>query len=348
LEVPRTIRWMDGKVILLDQRKLPHKEVYITCQDYRQIARRIKDMTVRGAPLIGVAAAMGIALAALRSRATDRKGLMEDLRKASEILKATRPTAVNLSWAVDRMLTKAQTFQGDVEALRKSLVQEALAIAEEDEKTNRVLGDVGEGLLEDGDGILTYCNAGALATAGWGTALGIIRSAVRRGKRINVYACETRPLLQGSRLTAYELTLEGISVKLITDNAAAYCMRTGLIQKVLVGADRIAANGDVANKIGTYALAILAKHHGIPFYVAAPISTIDISKPSGASIPIEMRDGREVKGIAGRRIAPEAVEALNPAFDVTPSELITAIITEKGILSPPFEESIRMFLENQS
>ncbi|MEM3018845.1 MAG: S-methyl-5-thioribose-1-phosphate isomerase [Candidatus Bathyarchaeia archaeon] len=347
MEVPRTVRWSDGKVILLDQRKLPLKEVFITCHDPRQIAKRIKDMTVRGAPAIGVAAAMGIALAALRSQASDYEDLMEDLLRASEILKAARPTAVNLSWAIDRMLTKAKAFRGDVEALKRLLIQEAQRMAEEDMETNKMLSDFGEELLEDGDSILTYCNAGALATVGWGTALGIVRSAVRRGKHIHVYACETRPLLQGSRLTTYELSLEGIPVTLITDNAAAYCMQRGLVRKVLVGADRIAANGDVANKIGTYALAILARHHGIPFYVAAPTSTIDASKPSGASIPIEMRDGREVKSIGGRRLAPEAVEALNPAFDVTPSELVTAIITEKGILRPPFQESIRMLLRHQ-
>ncbi|MBS7609567.1 S-methyl-5-thioribose-1-phosphate isomerase [Candidatus Bathyarchaeota archaeon] len=347
MEVPRTIRWSDGKVILLDQRKLPLKEVYITCHDPRQIAKRIRNMTVRGAPAIGVAGAMGIALAALRSRASDYEDLMDDLRRASKILKATRPTAINLSWAIDRMLMKAKAFRGDVEVLRRLLIQEAQRMAEEDIEANKALSDLGEELLEDGDSILTYCNAGALATIGWGTALGIVRSAVRRGKRIHVYACETRPLLQGSRLTTYELSLEGIPVTLITDNAAAYCMNRGLVKKVIVGADRIAANGDVANKIGTYALAILARHHGIPFYVAAPTSTIDPSKPSGASIPIEMRDPNEVKSIGGRRLAPETVEAMNPAFDVTPSELVTAIITEKGILWPPFQESIRKLLKHQ-
>lgn len=339
----RTIRWSEGKVILLDQRRLPLKEVYVTCKTHQQVARRISDMTVRGAPAIGVAAAMGLALVALRSKARDREGLLRDLRRASEALMATRPTAVNLAWAVGRMLKRGEVFERseDVEALKSALVKEALKIAEEDATINKAIGEAGQALLEDGDGVMTHCNAGALATVEWGTALGVIRSAVQHGKRVHVYACETRPLLQGARLTAYELSLEGIPVTLLTDNAAAYCMRRGLVRKVLVGADRIAANGDTANKIGTYGIAILAKQHGLPFYVAAPLSTVDASRPAGASIPIEERDPSEVTTICGRRVAPEGVQAINPAFDVTPADLITAIITEAGVLWPPFRESIQ-------
>jgi len=330
--------------MLLDQNGLPEKLGYIKCATTEEVAECIRNMSVRGAPALGVAAAMGIALAALRSSAENRFRLISDIRIAGEKLIATRPTAVNISWAVERMLRRVEVTLGSVEAVKAALVEEALEMAEEDVRVNKALGEYGQTLLEDGDRVLTHCNAGALATVGWGTALGVIRSAFAHGKSIRVYASETRPRLQGARLTAYELSRDCIPVTVITDNMVGYCMAQGMVDKVVVGGDRVASNGDTANKIGTYGIAVLAEHHGIPFYVAAPTSSIDLSKTSGKAIPIEERDHREVMEVLGRRVIPEGVEVINPAFDVTPQNLITAIITEKGILNPPYGESIRKAL----
>lgn len=319
------IRWQDNKLQLLDQRKLPREVVWVTCSDAGEVARAIRDMVVRGAPAIGVAAAFGIALAALRG---------DDLRAAAAELRSARPTAVNLAWAVDRMLCSGRLQPAD-------LVAEAQKIFAEDVEANRRIGRFGAELLGPSTTVLTHCNAGALATAGYGTALGVIRAAAEGGKRIAVFADETRPYLQGARLTAWELQQDGIDVTLITDNMSGYFFQQGKFDAVIVGADRIAANGDAANKIGTYTLAVLAKAHGVPFYVAAPISTIDIATPDGAAIPIEERSAAEVTSIGGVSIAPEGVAVRHPAFDVTPAALITAIITDRGVLRAPYQEAIR-------
>jgi len=340
----RTIQWVNGKVVLVDQNRLPEKLGYITCATFEEVAACIRNMSVRGAPALGVAAAMGITLAALGSPAGNRSELLTELREAGDKLRVTRPTAVNISWAVERMLRRVEATPGSVEAVKAALVEEALEMAEEDVRVNKALGEHGQTLLEDGDRVLTHCNAGALATVGWGTALGVIRSAFAHGKSIRVYASETRPRLQGARLTAYELSRDCIPVTVITDNMVGYCMAQGMVDKVVVGGDRVASNGDTANKIGTYGIAVLAERHGIPFYVAAPTSSIDLSKTSGKAITIEERDHREVMEVLGRRVIPEGVEVINPAFDVTPQNLITAIITEKGVLNPPYGESIRKAL----
>jgi len=337
----RAVQWVDDHVVLLDQNRLPWQTRYVVCRTPNEVARRIRDMTVRGAPAIGVAAAMGMALAAVRSRAKKPDRFLRDLTGAAKALETARPTAVNLSWAVRRIMTKVS---GDphkpIEGLRQVVVEEALRIAQEDVVVNQRLGDYGQALLADGDRVLTYCNAGALATAEWGTALGVIRSAVSKGKAIHVYVAETRPRLQGARLTAFELQHENIPFTLITDNMVGYCMSKAMVDKVIVGADRVAANGDTANKVGTYTLAILARHHGIPLYVAAPTSTIDRNVATGASIPIEERDPEEVTHFSGRRVAPPGVVAINPAFDITPGSLISAIITETGVLPQPLSSSI--------
>ena len=330
--------------MLLDQNGLPEKLGYIKCATTEEVAECIRNMSVRGAPALGVVAAMGITLAALGSPAGNRSELLTELREAGDKLRVTRPTAVNISWAVERMLRRVEATPGSVEAVKAALVEEALEMAEEDVRVNKALGEHGQTLLEDGDRVLTHCNAGALATVGWGTALGVIRSAFAHGKSIRVYASETRPRLQGARLTAYELSRDCIPVTVITDNMVGYCMAQGMVDKVVVGGDRVASNGDTANKIGTYGIAVLAERHGIPFYVAAPTSSIDLSKTSGKAIPIEERDHREVMEVLGRRVIPEGVEVINPAFDVTPQNLITAIITEKGVLNPPYGESIRKAL----
>ncbi|MEK6373286.1 MAG: S-methyl-5-thioribose-1-phosphate isomerase [Acidobacteriota bacterium] len=319
------IRWQDNKLQLLDQRKLPREVVWVTCSDAGEVARAIRDMVVRGAPAIGVAAAFGIALAALRG---------DDVRAAAAELRSARPTAVNLAWAVDRMLSSGRLQPAD-------LVAEAQKMFAEDVEANRRIGRFGAELLGPSTTVLTHCNAGALATAGYGTALGVIRAAVEGGKRIAVFADETRPYLQGARLTAWELQQDGIDVTLITDNMSGHFFQQGQFDAVIVGADRIAANGDAANKIGTYTLAVLAKAHGVPFYVAAPISTIDIATPDGAAIPIEERSASEVTSINGVSIAPEGVAVRHPAFDVTPAALITAIITDRGVLRAPYQEAIR-------
>jgi methylthioribose-1-phosphate isomerase len=332
------LRWKDGALLLLDQRLLPREEVWVTCSDYRQVARAIKEMVVRGAPAIGCAAAYGVALGAKQG---------EHLDKVLAVLRATRPTAVNLFWALDRMAKKASKLANvsgphriDGSEWADALEKEAIAIHHEDIAACLAIGKNGAPLLPEG-AVLTHCNAGALATGGYGTALGVIRAARDSGRKLRVFADETRPFLQGSRLTAWELMKSNIDVTLITDNMAGWLMSRGEIQSVIVGADRIAANGDTANKIGTYAVALLAREHNLPFFVAAPRSTIDLEIPSGAQIPIEERDPREVTHLYGQQVAPIGVHVRNPAFDVTPARLVSAIVTESGVARAPYVESIR-------
>jgi len=336
----KTIEWNAGRVRMIDQRRLPVEEVYIECETYEDVAWCIKEMVIRGAPAIGVAAAMGIALGALRCDSAEKEGFLEHMGRVSKVISETRPTAVNLFWAVKRMDALISVNKAlPTPEITELLVGEAKAVCEEDVAICRRIGKNGASLIEDGMTVMTHCNAGALATAGYGTALGVIRAAIEEGKNITVIANETRPFLQGSRLTAWELDKDGIGVKLITDNMAGYVMGKGMVDAVVVGADRVASNGDVANKIGTYSLSILAKSHGIPFYVAAPMSTVDFNCPSGSAIPIEERDPREVSHIANRRIAAD-VEIFNPAFDVTPNENIKAIITEAGVFHKPYAASL--------
>ncbi len=334
----RSVEWRDGVVAILNQRLLPHKVEYIECSSYERVAQAIERLEVRGAPAIGVAAAMGVALAAYKCEAKRVEGLAGEVEKAIDRLWRTRPTAKNLFWALDRMrnLLRRLLHEGaGVEELKERLVEEALKMAEEDVQTNRAIGRNGAVLLEDGDTVLTHCNAGALACVDYGTALGVIRGAIEEGKRIRVIATETRPLLQGARLTTFELLQDGIQVTLITDNMVGYVMKLGMVDKVIVGADRILRDGHVINKIGTYTIAVLAKEHGIPFYVAAPWSTFDLeTKPE--EVVIEERDEREVTEIAGVRIAPQGVKVFNPAFDITPPEYVSAIITERGVFNPPY------------
>jgi methylthioribose-1-phosphate isomerase len=338
----RTIEWADGTVRLIDQTLLPLECKVIECTTVGQVAEAIQKLRVRGAPALGSAAALGLALAAHRSAAATAAALLADLQEAREILARTRPTAVNLFGALERMMRCAQAHADrPVEELRAALLAEAQAIGREDEEANRTLGRLGAELVPDGARLLTHCNAGALATAGYGTALGVVRAAVEAGKRVHVYADETRPLLQGARLTAWEMVQEKIPVTVIADNMAGHLMQQGGVDLVLVGADRIASNGDVANKIGTYSLAVLAHYHSLPFYVAAPVSTIDFSCRSGAEIPIEERSPWEVLSFQGVRTAPEGAQAYNPAFDVTPQALITAIITDRGVVRPPYAEGLR-------
>ncbi len=337
----KTVAWENGCVRLIDQRKLPFEEVYVDCSTVEEVCKAIKNMTVRGAPAIGVTAALGAALAAKNALGSHSAEFYEKVKRALDDLAATRPTAVNLFWAIGRMREILESSQGaDPRAVADGMLQAALNILEEDVNICRSIGKHGAELLDDGDTVLTHCNAGALATAGYGTALGVIRGAVEQGKKIKVIADETRPLLQGARLTVWELKKDGIPVTLITDNMAGALMNRGLINKIVVGADRIAANGDTANKIGTYSVAVLAARHKIPFYVAAPISTIDTKAKSGKDIPIEERKPEEVRSALGTPLAQDDVAVYNPAFDVTPAELITAIVTEKGVLKPPFERSI--------
>ena len=335
----RTIEWTDDGVVMIDQRLLPTVEVYNTCRTVDEVADAIRSLVIRGAPAIGVAAAMGVALG-VRNLPSDAD-LDREFRRICEILAGTRPTARNLFWAIERMTRVFQANRGQsLEELRRTLIREAIRIHREDIEINRRMGYYGQELLESGSTVLTHCNAGALATAGYGTALGVIRAAVEQGKSVQVFADETRPFLQGSRLTAWEMAKEGIPCTLITDNMSGHFMKSGRIQAVVVGADRIARNGDVANKIGTYTVAVLAREHQVPFYVAAPLSTIDLNTPTGDDIPIEQRGVEEVTEINGKRVAPEAVRVENPAFDVTPNRLVTSIITEAGIARPPFEESL--------
>jgi len=335
----KTIEWKNDRVVMLDQRLLPHREVYRVCRDYKQVADAIRSMVIRGAPAIGVAAAMGVALGALKgpSKTFDR-----DFERILDVLGKTRPTAVNLFWALQRMrgVYSAQRSQG-IDAVRRTLKEEAQKIYKEDIAANRQLGKYGAALLRDAKRIMTHCNAGALATAGYGTALGVLRALKESGKQFEVFVNETRPFLQGARLTAWELKKEKIPATLITDNMAGYLMQKGKVDAVVVGCDRVAANGDVANKIGTYTLAVLAQRHGIPFYVAGPTSSIDMECPSGKDIPIEQRDPREVSHIFGKALAPKGIRVFNPAFDVTAQELVTAIITEAGVIHPPYQRNLR-------
>jgi methylthioribose-1-phosphate isomerase len=327
----RTIEWRDGTIATIDQTKLPQETMFLEMKNVIEVADAIKTMKMRGAPLLGAAAAFALALAAYHSKTEKKAELINELEKAAEILKETRPTAVNLFWAIDRILTKARDYSGDTKGLAAFVVEEAQKIADEDARANHLIGTYGAQLIRDGDVILTHCNAGALATVDYGTALGVIRAAWEQGKKIRVIATETRPKLQGARLTAYELQRDGIPVTLITDNMVGYVMYKRLVDKVIVGADRIVRNA-IINKIGTYTIAVLAKEHNIPFYVAAPKSTFDLAHAS-ANVIIEQRRSEEVTHIGSQRIAPEGVNVLNPAFDITALEYVTAVICEDGVLS---------------
>jgi methylthioribose-1-phosphate isomerase len=343
----KTLEWTDGGIRLLDQTKLPTEETYVTCGTWEEVADAIRKMIVRGAPAIGVAAAMGIALGARDADAGHVAELRRELERICEEMGETRPTAVNLFWAIRRMQEKFEhCSELPVERIRQEMVAEAQRVYVEDLATNEAMSKHGATLLPSSGAVLTHCNAGALATAGgYGTALGVIRAAVESGKKLTVYADETRPFLQGSRLTAWELMKDGIPTTVIADNMAGAMMRQGKIHAVVVGADRVAANGDVANKIGTYTVAVLAREHGIPFYVAAPWSTVDMECPDGDHIPIEQRSVREVTHIGPTRIAPEGVKIENPAFDVTPARYITALITERGVVREPYAESLKKLAE---
>jgi len=337
-----TLEWTEAGVRFIDQTKLPTEETYVTCTSYQQVADAIRTMIVRGAPAIGVAAAMGIALGTRDAAARDHASLREEFEKICQVIGATRPTAVNLFWAIERMRRKLDASQKlSVAEAKRALIEEAQRMYVEDIAANQAMGKHGATLMPSSGGVLTHCNAGALATCGYGTALGVIRAAVESGKKIHVFADETRPFLQGSRLTAWELNKDGIPTTVISDNMAGAMMSQGKIGAVVVGADRIAANGDVANKIGTYTVAVLAKEHGIPFYVAAPWSTVDLATPDGEGIPIEQRPATEVTHFAGKRVTPEGIRVENPAFDVTPHRYVAAIITERGLARAPYTESLK-------
>ncbi len=337
-----TINWKKGKVVYIDQRALPHHLKYAACGDVRTLWRAIKRLEIRGAPAIGIAGALGAVLGVKDSKAKTFDKFFKDLRRVTGYLASSRPTAVNLFWALARMERVAKENEDrPVGRIKEALLEEALRILDEDKRSCRRMARHGSHLVKSGDTILTHCNAGGLATADYGTALGVLFEAKRRGKRIRVYVDETRPLLQGARLTTWELMHEGIDTTLICDNMAASLMAKGMIDRIFVGADRIAANGDAANKIGTYSLAVLAKYHGVPFYVVAPVSTFDFSMKSGRDIPIEERDGNEVRTVLGKFTAPRNVKVYNPAFDVTPNVLITAIVTEKGIFRKPYIKSLK-------
>jgi methylthioribose-1-phosphate isomerase len=343
-----TIEWTDAEIVMVDQRKLPTREVYVHCRTAAEVARAIRTMVIRGAPAIGVAAAMGLALGARRSKATGTHQLATEFYRNCDLMAGTRPTAVNLFWAIDRMkavFAREAQAGASVAELQRLLEAEARLIHDEDVASCRALGAHGAAIVPVEATILTHCNAGALATAGYGTALGVIRAAVEQGKRIDVVADETRPFLQGARLTAWELVRDDIPTTVITDSMAASMMRAGAIDLVVVGADRIAANGDVANKIGTYGVAVLAREHSLPFYVAAPLSTVDLSLPDGNDIPIEERDEREVSHVKSTRVTPEGARIRNPAFDVTPARYVSGIITECGICRPPYVESLRLTVQ---
>jgi methylthioribose-1-phosphate isomerase len=343
----KTLEWTDAGVRFIDQTKLPTEEIYVTCRTYLEVADAIFTMIVRGAPAIGVAAAMGVALGTRDANANSVADLRSEFDKICDVLAATRPTAVNLFWAIRRMKDTFESANQSVAEIKTALIKEAQQMYFEDIAACEAMGQNGAVLLPKSGGVLTHCNAGALATCGYGTALGVIRSAVAMGSKINVYADETRPFLQGSRLTAWELTQDGIPTTVIADNMAGAMMKQGKIGAVIVGADRIAANGDVANKIGTYSIAILAKEHGIPFYVAAPWSTIDLATPDGDHIPIEQRASTEVTHLAGKQIAPTGIRVENPAFDVTPNKYVTAIITERGVAKPSYTESLQQLGRNE-
>src|SRR5581483_5967646 len=338
----KTLEWTDDGVRFIDQRKLPTEETYLTCSTYEEVADAIRDMVVRGAPAIGVAAAMGVALGTRDAEGDHVSELRRRFDDICETIGETRPTAVNLFWAIRRMQERFDACsEMPVDKIKQALILEAQRMYVEDIAANEAMGKYGAALMPSSGGVLTHCNAGALATCGYGTALGVIRAAVESGKKLQVFADETRPFLQGSRLTAWELMKDGIPTTVISDNMAGAVMKQGKIGVVVVGADRIAANGDVANKIGTYTVAVLAKEHNIPFYVAAPFSTVDLETPDGSKIPIEQRSSREVTHIAGKAIAPEGVRVENPAFDVTPAKYVTAIVTERGIARAPYEKSLR-------
>ena len=338
----QTLEWTDKGVRFIDQRKLPTEEVYVNCKTHAQVADVIRNMVVRGAPAIGVAAAMGIALGVSNSKAETSGDLKRDFDAVCDLIGKTRPTAVNLFWAIRRMQEKFERIRiRPLRQIKQEMIAEAKRMHAEDIAANQAMGRHGATLMPSAGGVLTHCNAGALATAGYGTALGVIRAAVEQGKKIHVYADETRPFLQGSRLTAWELMKDGIPTTVISDNMAGAMMKQGKIGAIVVGADRIAANGDVANKIGTYTVAVLAREHGIPFYVAAPTSTMDLACPDGSAIPIEQRNGNEVTHIAGKQMVPDGVSVENPAFDVTPAKYVAAIITEKGVARAPYDESLR-------
>jgi methylthioribose-1-phosphate isomerase len=339
-----TIDWQGDVIVMVDQRKLPTQEVYVRCRSAQEVARSIRTMVIRGAPAIGVAAAMGIALGMRKSTAKGTRQYAVEFQKICDMMAATRPTAVNLFWAIDRMkraFAEGAQAGESTDELAARLEREARAIHDEDVASCRAMGSFGAEVVPDGARVLTHCNAGALATAGYGSALGVVRAAVEQGKQIAVIADETRPFLQGARLTAWELIRDGINTTVITESMAGPLMRAGDIDLVVVGADRIAANGDTANKIGTYTVAVLAHEHKIPFYVAAPISTIDLSTPDGDRIPIEERDQREITHLGSARLTPEGVKIRNPAFDVTPHRYIAGIITERGIFQPPYTESLK-------
>jgi methylthioribose-1-phosphate isomerase len=346
-----TIEWTGQGVVMIDQRRLPTEETYITCRDYNEVAEAIRSMVIRGAPAIGVAAAMGVAIGiekAISSAPADAgaNGQLDgEMELICSTLAATRPTAVNLFWAIERMrrlYRELRSSGATATAIRTALIEEALEMHREDIEINQAIGRHGAALLPQGAGVMTHCNAGALATAGYGTALGVVRAAVESGNPLAVYATETRPFLQGARLTVWELQQDKIPVTLLTDNMAGYTLASGKIGAVVVGADRIAGNGDVANKIGTYSVAVLAKENNVPFYVAAPISTLDLTLRSGKEIPIEERSPDEVTHVQGTLVAPPGTQVLNPAFDVTPARYVTAIITERGVARAPYEESLAM------
>src|SRR5919199_3027848 len=338
-----TVSWKDSSVMMIDQTKLPNRLTYVKCEDYKQVADAITNLTIRGAPAIGVAAGLGLALAAMQSKARTLSELMVDLEIACRVLRATRPTAVNLFWALERIMSKAREGGKSVMEVRKAILNEALNMSKEDIKVNKKIGANGAKLFNDGDVILTHCNAGSLATVAYGTALGVIRAAKETGKRVSVIATETRPVMQGSRLTAFELQYDGIDVSLITDTAVGHMMAIGAINHVIVGADRVLHSGHVFNKIGTYQVAILANKHNVPFYVAAPLSTFDFeSNPE--DVRIEERSVDEVVRVGKKRIAPKGVRVFNPAFDMTPPELVTGIITQNGLLAPPFEKNLKSLL----
>jgi methylthioribose-1-phosphate isomerase len=337
-----TIEWTAGGVVMIDQTRLPLHEEYVTCRNYEEVATAIRNMIIRGAPAIGVAAAMGVAIGVQDASEADLDAQVDVI---CETLSKTRPTAVNLFWAIDRMKRVYTTLRGKpLGVIRDRLIQEAQLVREEDIAINRAIGSHGAALVPDHKTVLTHCNAGALATAGYGTALGVIRAARESGKQIDVFADETRPFLQGARLTVWELQQDGIPTTLITDNMAGHFMKSGRIGCVVVGADRIAGNGDVANKIGTYSVAVLAKENGVPFFVAAPVSTLDLTLASGDQIPIEQRAAAEVTHVFGHAVAPEGTAVENPAFDVTPARYVTAIITENGVARAPYEESLKQMV----
>ena len=339
----RTVAWKNNKVVMIDQTKLPNQLIFVEYDDYHQVADAIRNLVVRGAPAIGVSGAFGLALASLQSNAETKEALITDLQKAKQILFETRPTAVNLSWGLEEIMKVAESGNS-VDELKDLVVKASKDMADKDIEINKTMGKFGAQLFENNDIIMTHCNAGALATVAYGTALGVIRATKESGKNVKVIATETRPVQQGSRLTAFELKHDGFDVSLITDTAVGYSMTNGLVNKVVVGADRIVRTGHVFNKIGTYQVATMAKQHGIPFYVAAPLSTFDMQTDANDVI-IEMRKGTEVTGVGDKKTAPDGINVINPAFDMTPPELISGIITEKGVAKPPFEESIKKLFE---